>query len=175
LEILKSFYMIARMTFIPRDWFDWTNFGIGFAGLGLTLWAVKQATGAKTAANRAERSLQRHNAEGDFAVLVQKASELYGFVENGKLPEARLRTADLRSDLAAAIGRHEEFLNSRIGQLREKQVDLKLMTEGLNSEVGALSNSERVRLLRITGAILELIAGQWGQLRSRAEKGVSNG
>lgn len=160
---------------ISRDWFDWTNSGIGLCGLTLTVWAVVQATGAKKAASRAEASILRHNAEGDFGSLTQKAKELHTYVENDQLSEARLRTSDLRSDLAAAVGRHELHLTSKIKELREKQVDLKLVTDGLNPEVGALSRSQRVRLLRITGAILELIAWQWGALRTHAEKGASNG
>jgi hypothetical protein len=32
---------------ILRDWFDWTNSGIGVAGLALTVGAVFQATGGK--------------------------------------------------------------------------------------------------------------------------------
>jgi hypothetical protein len=160
---------------IVRDWFDRTNFCVGAAGLGFTLWAVAAATSAKKAAQRAELSVLRHNAEGDFGFLAHKARELHGFVENDRLPEARIRTADIRSDLATALGRHADFLGAKIADLRAMQVDHKLMTDGLNPEQDFLSYSERIRLLKITGAILELPSRNWGELRSGTERGSSNG
>jgi len=164
-----------EISMILHDWFDWSNAGVGVAGLGLTSWAIWQATGAKSAAQRAEKSLQRHNAEVDFGSLAQKAKELHGYVESGKMSEARLRTTDLRSDLALAIHHHEPFLGTLLNQLRDKQFDLKLVTDGLNRESADLSRSERIRLLEITGAILDLLAGQCGELRSKVEEGASNG
>ena len=105
---------------ILHDLFDWSNSGVGVAGLGLTLWAIWQATGAKAAAQRAEKSIRRQNAEVDFASLARIAKELHGYVEGGKMPEARLRTTDLRSDLALAIRVHQAFLGSQFVQLRER-------------------------------------------------------
>jgi len=160
---------------ISRDWFDWSNAGVGVVGLGLTLWAVAQATGAKAAAQRAEKSVRRHNAEVDFASLARMAKELHSYVEGGMMSEARLRTTDLRSDLAIAIRLHESFLGNQRHQLEDKHLDLTLVAAGLNRKSGELSQSEKVRLLGITGAILDLLAGQCGELRSSVEKGVSNG
>lgn len=160
---------------IPRDWFDYTSFGVGLSGLLLTLWAVWEARGAKEAARQAEIGVLRHDAESDFGYLTQKAKELHGHVENGRLAEARLRTADIRTELAVAVARHKAMLGIMVFDLTARQVDLKLITDGLNPELNALSHFERVRLLGITGAILELLAGQWGELRSKAEKGASNG
>jgi hypothetical protein len=160
---------------ILRDWFDWSNAGVGVVGLGFTLWAVRQATGAKQAAQRAEQSVRRHNAEVDFASLARMAKELHGFVEGGMMPEARLRTTDLRAELALAIRLHEAFLGNQRHQLEDKHLDLTLVAAGLNRKSGDLSQSERVRLLGITGAILDLLAGQCGKLRSSVEKGAANG
>jgi hypothetical protein len=167
--------MILTENPIPRDWFDWSNAGVGVAGLGLTLWAVAQATGAKRAARRAEQSVIRHNAEVDFGSLARMAKELHGYVEGGMMQEARLRTTDLRSELALAIRLHAAFLGDRLNLMKEKQLDLTLVTDGLNRKSGDLSQSERVRLLRITGAILDLLAGQCGELRLSVEKEASNG
>jgi hypothetical protein len=160
---------------IPRDWFDWSNAGVGVVGLAFTLWAVWQATGAKTAAQQAEKSVQRHNAEFDFGTLTRMAKELHGFVETGMMPEARLRTTDLRSDLAVAIRHHKVFVGAQLNHLQEKQIDLKLVTDALNRGPGSLSASEKIRLLEITGAILDVLAGQCGELRSSVEEGASNG
>lgn len=159
---------------ILHDLFDWSNAGVGVAGLGLTLWAVRQATGAKQAARRAEQGVIRHNAEVDFGSLTRMAKELHGYVESGRMPEARLRTTDLRSELALSIRLHAEFLGGQLHLFREKQVDLALVTDGLNQESKDLSRSERVRLLGITGATMDLLAGQCGELRSSVERGGSN-
>ena len=168
--------MILLESPISRDWFDWSNASVGIVGLMFTLWAVWQAKGAKAAAQRAERSVTRHNAEVDFGSLTRMAKELHGYVETGMMPEARLRTTDLRSDLAVAIRHHENFIvGKKLSNLREKQIDLKLVTDGLNQNSGSLSASERIRLLGITGAILEVLAGQCGELRSSAEEGASDG
>lgn len=153
-----------------HDWFDWTNAGVGIAGLGLTLWAVAQATGAKKAAKQAEKSILCHNAATDFNTLARMAKELHGYVENEQMAEARLRTTDLRSDLALAIRLHGAFLGNQLNRLEGKQLDLTLVTKMLNRKVNDMSQSERVRLLEITGAILDVLAGQCGELRSTIEK-----
>jgi hypothetical protein len=157
------------------EWFDWTAGAASIAGLGYAWWASRQATGAKDAAQRAERSVRRHNAEVDFGSLARMAKELHGYVEGGMMSEARLRTTDLRSELASAIRLHEVFLGNQREQLEGKQYDLTLVAAGLNRRAGDLSQLEKARLLGITGAILDLLAGQCGKLRSSVEKGASNG
>jgi hypothetical protein len=167
--------MLAQRTcMILHDWFDWSNAGVGGVGLLLTLAAIVQATGAKSAARRAEQSVIRHNAEVDFGSLTRMAKELHGYVEGGMMPEARLRTTDLRSELALAIRLHEAFLGDQLYLLKEKQLDLTLVTDGLNRESEDLSQTERTRLLEITGAIMDVLAGQCGELRSSVERGGSN-
>jgi hypothetical protein len=51
---------------ILHDWFKWSNAGVGVVGLGLTLWAVWQATGAKKAAREARQAVYRRNATDDI-------------------------------------------------------------------------------------------------------------
>jgi hypothetical protein len=160
---------------ILHDLFDWSNASVGVAGLVLTLWAVWQATGAKKAAESAENSVRRHNAEVDFASLARMAKELHGFVESGMIAEARLRTTDLRAELALAIPNHRSFVGAHLTALRKKQVDLVLVADGLNRGSDTLTRSERIRLLGMTGAILEVLAGQCGELRSNVEREATNG
>jgi hypothetical protein len=158
-----------------HDWFDWSNAGVGVVGLAFTLWAVAQATGAKKAAENAGNSVKRHNAEVDFGALARMAKELHGYVEAGMTPEAKLRTTDLRSEFAVAMRLHKAFLKTQLSRLQEKQIDLKLVADGLNQGLESLSSSEKIRLLEKTGAILDVLAGQCGELRSTVENGVSNG
>ena len=158
-----------------HDWVDWTDFCLGWLGLALTLWAVYQATGAKQASKHTANSLLRHTAAADFEALMRSAKELHGYVQRGNMAEARLRTTDMRMDLAAAVKQHMGFLKDEAAKLQEKQLDLKLIAEALNQTPGKLSHSEKTRLLGITGAILEMLAGLHGQLWSSVEREVSNG
>jgi hypothetical protein len=158
-----------------HDLFDWVNAAAGGVGLLLTVLAIVQATGAKKAAERAEKGVQRHNAEVDFSTLVRMARELHGYVESGSMHEARLRTTDLRIDLAVALKRHEAFLGLRAGDLRVKLYDLKLIADGLNRAPGEVTDSERIRLPGISGAILDLLAGQSGELQLSAESEAGHG
>ena len=107
-RILDSAVCLAvEIGMILHDWFDWSNAGVGSVGLLLTIAAIVQATGAKTAAENAGKSVRRHTAEVDFGTLSRLAKELHSYVEDGKLAEARLRTTDLRSELALAIGHYK--------------------------------------------------------------------
>jgi hypothetical protein len=159
---------------IERDWFDWSNAAVGVTGLVLSGLAIVQATGAKQAATLAARSVRRHVAEVDFGSLLRMAKELHGYVQDQRMTEARLRTTDLRSELAVAIHNHRPFLDQKqYSILLERQVDLKLVTDGLNRNK-ALSRQEQARLVKITGAILDVLAAQTGGFRSSVEKEVPN-
>ncbi len=168
---LKICGMLAADTpMIPRDLFDWSNAAVGVAGLFLSGLAIVQATGAKQAAKLAARSVQRHVAEVDFESLLRMAKELHGYVQDLRMAEARLRTTDLRSELAVAIHNHRLFLDSsQYAVLQQRQIDLKLVTDGL-SRKKALSRQEQARLVKITGAILDVLAAQAGGLRWSAVK-----
>ena len=61
---------------------------------------------------------------------------------------------------------------NQINRLKDKQLDLTLVAEMLNQKVDDVSQLERVRLLKITGAILDVLAGQCGELRSDAERSL---
>ena len=156
------------------DWVEWSNSGVGVLGLILAAAAVFEASGAKQAATKAREGIRRHNAEVDFGSLARTAKELHTSVENGRYLEARLRTTDLRSDLSSAISAHTRLLGPLLFQFRERQLDLALIAEGLGQVARELSESERIRLLRMTGAILDSIASQSGVFRSGVEES-SNG
>jgi hypothetical protein len=58
---------------ILHDWFDWSNAGVGVVGLAFTLWAVRQATGAKRAAIEARKAVYRRNAADAMVEIVRIA------------------------------------------------------------------------------------------------------
>ena len=74
------------------------------------------------------------------------------------------------SDLAVAIRHYEAYIGKHLKNLREKQIDLALVTDGLNRKEDSLSSSERVRRSKVTGAILEELAGLCGEWQFSVER-----
>jgi hypothetical protein len=58
---------------ILHDLFDWSNSGVGVAGLVLTVGAVWQATGEKRAATEAKEAVNRRNAADAMMEVVRIA------------------------------------------------------------------------------------------------------
>jgi hypothetical protein len=83
-----------------------------------------------------------------------------------------LRANDLRIELQTAVSSHQPFLGSELTLLEVKQLELKLVAEGLYEESGVINPLERVRLLKITGEILDVLARQSGKLRNAEAEGV---
>ena len=159
---------------IAHDGFEWTNAVIGGVGLLITGIAAWQATRAKTAATNAEDSVRKHNAEVDFSTLTRLARELHGYVETEDFAIARLRVTDLRMDLATAITTHRKFLLPDRIKLIDQQMALRLIANRLNESSGQISATERIRLLEISGDILDVLASQSGKLRSDIGQGDSH-
>ena len=155
-----------------HDSFEWTNAVLGGISLLITTIAACQATKAKTAARNAKDSILRHNAEIDFSSLTRLARELHGFIEKQDLAAAMLRANDLRTELQTAVSTHQPFLASELALLEVKQLELKLVAEGLYEESGVINPLERIRLLKITGEILDVLARQSGKLRNAEAEGV---
>jgi hypothetical protein len=95
---------------IPRDWFDWTNAGVGVVGLAFTLWAVWQATGAKKAATEAKEAIWQREASDTFSELEQAARELALLLQLERPSEAAVRARDLVARIPRERARFERFL-----------------------------------------------------------------
>lgn len=59
-------------------------------------------------------------------------------------------------------------------RLTGKLIDLKLVAQGLNNSAGALSATEKNRLLTIVGEMLDLLAGMAGKLRGDIDREGGN-
>ena len=104
--------MLAGMIPIPRDWFDYTNFGVGFCGLVLTLWAVVAAKGARAAANEAKNAIRRGSAADDFARLASTAGKLVRAIQSEQSAEALVRASDLAAEIPRDRARFQRYLDA---------------------------------------------------------------
>jgi hypothetical protein len=73
---------------ILHDWFDWSNAGVGVAGLGLTILAIWQATGAKKAAEEAREAIWQREASESFSKLSGLARDLAQLLQYERPSEA---------------------------------------------------------------------------------------
>ena len=102
---------------ILHDWFDWSNAGVGVVGLALTLWAVRQATGAKEAADEARQAVFRRNASDDVRKLERLASSLLTAIETGQYGLASHQTREFISDCLNVREHHRARLGTEGARL----------------------------------------------------------
>ncbi len=95
---------------ILHDWFDWSNSGVGLAGLALTVGAIWQATGAKKAAEEAREAIWQREASESFSELERAAGELALLLQLERPNEAAVRARDLVARIPRDRTRFERFL-----------------------------------------------------------------
>jgi predicted alpha/beta hydrolase len=101
-----------------HDLFDWTNAGVGAAGLALTAGAFWQATGAKKAAQEARDAVWKREAASSLAEIERIAAEFAVWVELERPKEAAVRGRDLAARIPRDRARFERFLNGDSDKLR---------------------------------------------------------
>jgi len=101
-----------------RDWFDWTNAGIGTAGLALTFATLFFAKGAKTAATEAREAIWKREASDSFSELRALAEELVPLLQFERPNEAAVRARDLVARLPRDRARFERFLAADSDKLK---------------------------------------------------------
>jgi hypothetical protein len=102
---------------ILHDLFDWSNTGIGVAGLALTVGAIWQATGAKNAAREARKAVYRRNASDDVKRLERLASDLLTAIETEQYDLASHQARDFISECLNVREHHRTRLGTDGGKL----------------------------------------------------------
>src|SRR5271166_5462674 len=102
---------------ILHDLFDWSNAGVGVAGLALTVGAIWQATGAKNAAQDARHAVYRRNASDDVKRLERLASSLLTAIETEQYGLASHQARDFISDCLDVREHHRMRLGTDGGKL----------------------------------------------------------
>jgi hypothetical protein len=106
------------MAMFIHDWFDLSNSGVGIAGLGLTVWAIWQATGAKKAAIEARKAVYRRGAADALVEIVRIAEQLNISVLYELWVEASMQLRELVFRIPKDREEFASFLASDAGKLR---------------------------------------------------------
>jgi ribosomal protein L31E len=104
---------------ILHDLFDWTNSGVGVAGLALTVGAIWQATGAKKAAREARGAVYRRNAADAMVEIVRIAEQLNTSVLYERGTEASIQLRELAVRIPRDREEFAKFLASDAGKLTD--------------------------------------------------------
>ncbi|MDE3148813.1 MAG: hypothetical protein KGL37_05025 [Acidobacteriota bacterium] len=108
---------------VLHDWFDWTNASVGVAGLALTMGAIWQATGAKSAAREARQAVYRRNASDDVKRLERLASALLTAIETDQFELASHLAREFFMECSNVREHHRARLG-RIGGKLEVAIEL---------------------------------------------------
>ncbi len=103
---------------ILHDWFDWSNAGVGAAGVVLTIGAVWQATGAKKAATEAREAIWRREASDSFSEVERIAGELALLLQLERPNEGAVRARDLVARIPRDRARFDRFLAADSDRLK---------------------------------------------------------
>jgi hypothetical protein len=150
---------------ILHDLFDWSNSGVGAVGLGLTLWAIRQATGAKKAAIQARKAILRRNAADAMVEIVRIAEQLNTSVLYERRVEASIHLRELVFRIPKDREEFSNLLASDANKLRNVELSCKRWTDFLIQGEFPLSAVEKKYLFNETlNTVQELCAIQ-GRLR----------
>jgi hypothetical protein len=155
---------------ILHDWFDWSNAGVGVVGLGLTLWAVWQATGAKQAATEAREAIWQREASDSFSELERTAGELALLLQLERPNEAAVRARDLVARIPRDRARFERFLGSDFDKLKAIESAFQQLAVRL-AAVGFLEEKNEAQ--RATEAVFEAnreLNAIYGRLLARLDE-----
>jgi hypothetical protein len=143
---------------ILHDLFDWSNAGVGVAGLLLTVGAVWQATGAKKAAQEARQGVYRRNSAEDVGSIRDLAFDLLHALQTERYELALHIAGRFVSACSSACERHRGFLGGEGGKL-ELAVDL-VATASQKMQPGA----DRMNLIADAQRVVRLVSSVKGVL-----------
>lgn len=148
-----------------HDLFDWTNAGVGTAGLMLTLLAVRQATGAKTAAQGARQAVYRRNASDDVKRLERLASNLLTAIETERDDIASHQARDFISECLNVREHHRARLRTNGGKLDVAFVLVRAISREIQK-----SEANRINLIESAQRVLGDMSSLSGILSRNIEE-----
>jgi hypothetical protein len=155
---------------IPHDWFDWSNSGVGVAGLVLTLWAVRQATGAKKAATEARDAVQHQNAADSLAEIVRLSEQFATWVRCERRAEAVVQVREIVLRLARDRGQFDPYLGSDADRLKYVETTCLRLADLLGQEEFPDGPSEKRDLFSDTLMIVTELSAVLGRLRAQGDQ-----
>jgi hypothetical protein len=155
---------------ILHDLFDWSNAGVGTAGLVLTAGAIWQATGAKRAALEAREAIYHRNAADAMEQIVRIAEQLNTSVLYERGIEASMQMRELVFRIPKDREEFASFLASDADKLRKVESDCIRWADILGQGEFPLAASTKKYLFTETlNAVQELSAIQ-GRLRKTLDQ-----
>jgi hypothetical protein len=150
---------------ILHDMFDWSNSGVGVVGLGLTIGAIWQATGAKKAATDAKEAVYRRNAADAMVEIVRIAEQLNISVLYERRVEASIQLRELVFRIPKDREEFAIFLGSDGDKLRSIESSCKRWADFLVQGEFPLNAAEKKNLFNETLNTVQELSSIQGRLR----------
>jgi hypothetical protein len=154
---------------IVHDLFDWTNVGIGIAGLGLTVGVLSQARGAKKAAVEAREAVHCRNAADSFAEIVRLAEQFATWVECERWAEAIVQAREIVLRLARDCEEFARFLDLDADNLKNVESNCRKLAGQLQGKIFPLGSKAKKELFNDALAIVQELSGILGRIRAKAD------
>jgi hypothetical protein len=155
---------------IVHDLFDWTNSGVGVAGLALTVGAIWQATGAKKAANDARRAVYRRNAADAMVEIVRIAEQLNTSVLYERRVEASIQLRELVFRIPKDREEFASFPASDADKLRNVESSCKRWADFFVQGEFPLNSADKRYLFNETLNTVQELSAIQGRLRRMLER-----
>jgi hypothetical protein len=156
--------LAVEIDMILHDLFDWSNSGVGVAGLALTLGAIWQATGAKKAARDARKAVYRRNASDDVRRLERIASGLLTAIEMEQSDLASHQARDFISECLNTREHHRARLGIDGGKLDVAFVLVRAISRGIQA------GSKKSEMIEIAQRVVGDIGSLAGTLSRNIEE-----
>jgi hypothetical protein len=150
---------------IQRDWFDWSNSGVGVVGLALTVGAFWQAAGAKQAAREAKTAIYRRNAADAMVEIVRAAEQLSTSVLYERRVEASIQLRELLFRIPKDREEFATLLAADADKLRNVESSCKLWADFLGQGEFPVSAAEKKYLFNETLSAVQELSAIQGRLR----------
>jgi dsDNA-binding SOS-regulon protein len=155
---------------ILHDLFDWSNSGVGLAGLALTVGALWQATGAKRAATEAKEAVYRRNAADSFAEILRLAEQFATWVECERRAEAVVQVREIVLRMARDRGEYDRFLGSDADKMKSVESSCQRLGDSLGYSEFPAGATEKRELFGETLKIVQDLSGILGRIRARSDQ-----
>jgi hypothetical protein len=143
---------------------------VSIAGLIMTLKTLREAKGAKVAAERASEQAWRKNAATDFIEMSQRARDLLGHVQNRQSDLATTRATDLLHAFHIALGRWTDVLSAEsIARLTLLRTQLEAISRSLSAERIPTDIATFKKLSDRCHTLLSVLSEEAGKVQLNAE------
>jgi hypothetical protein len=144
-------------------------------GLGISIWTLIVATGARKAANEAREAVRKGNAAEELKNLSRVADEFLSYIEAGEASAAVLRARDLMSATSMASRRWQRFLTVEDrNKLEEAYAQISVISRSLSTNGAPSTPQQKDKMLKICHSVVRAMSEGTGTLYSGIEESEEN-